>query len=84
MIEKFEKECQEILEDKSFTLMYRIETDGDNDILYVDADLYDVFTYGYADFKFGSKLYTEINEALDKLNVVLEDQGGGVFKFFKV
>lgn len=79
-IKGFEKKCQDIF--KEFKFQYRI--DDKEDILYVDGDLYDIFNYGHADYNFGSELDYKVNDLLQSHGVIMENQGGGVFKFYKI
>ena len=81
-IKEFEEECQKFLKDKNFKLMYRVY--DKDDILCVDGDLYDILNYGHADYNFGSELARKIDDLLSSLGVIMENQGGGVFKFYEV
>jgi hypothetical protein len=64
-----------------FKLLYKVYYDDDK--IAVDGDLYDIFRYGKADYGFGSELYNRIHNMLDKLDVIMENQGGGVYLLYK-
>jgi hypothetical protein len=84
-IEKFVNETNNSLRKlklkPDFKFQYKVN--HQNDSISVDGDLYDIFNYGYADYHFGSELYDRVEKALDKIGVIMENQGGGVFKLYK-
>ena len=47
----------------------------------VDGILYDILTYGGADYGYGSEFNGQLTKALEDAGYYLEAQGGGVFNF---
>ena len=55
----------------------------DNKTVAVDATLYDILSYGHADYGFGKSLYKILHENLKKAGYYIENEGAGVWNFVK-
>jgi hypothetical protein len=49
----------------------------------VDGNLFDILNYGQADFGFGRELYDELNERLESAGILMENENGCDWRFYR-